>query len=107
MTEHEPLKIIILCRSWREIDSLLYEIASRHPLITINFPRRRVMTKNKDNILFYTKDSKTMDGVNGDVLVTDLGISNLDRQIVRYSRLEADKTIWSYADLVDYLGGSK
>lgn len=104
MTEHEPLKIIVLCRSWREIDSLLYQIATHHPLIAINFARRRIMTKNKDNILFYTRDSNKIDGMSADILVTDLEITNRERQIVRNSRVSLDKGTWGYADLFDYLG---
>ena len=105
MNEHEPLKIIVLCRSYREIDTLINNLALSQQFIAVSFSRRRIVTKNKDNILFYTRDSKTMDGLSADILVTDLDISNRERQIVRNSRVGADKNIWSYADLIDYLGG--
>ena len=107
MTEHEPLKIIVLCRSWRDIDCMMNNLALNQQFIAVSFSKKRIVTKNKDDILFYTKDSKTMDGIHGDVLVTDLDITNLEKQIVRYSRVGTDKNIWSYADLIDYLGASR
>lgn len=107
MDEHEPLKIIVLCRSWRDIDCMMNNLALNQQFIAVSFSRRKIVTKNKDNIFFYTRDSKTMDGIHGDVLVTDLDITNLEKQIVRYSRVGTDKNIWSYPDLIDYLGASK
>ena len=105
MTRLEPLKIIVLCRSWREVDYMIHNLVLSHKFTAVNFGQRRIVTKSNDVIRFYTIDSKTMDGLSADVLVKDGEITNQDRQMVRYSRLDpADKSIWSYEDLLDYLG---
>ena len=107
MNEHEPLKIIVLCRNYREIDTLINNLALNQQFIAVSFSRTKIATKNKDNILFYTRDSKTMDGLSADILVTDLEVTNRERQIVRNSRVNIDKGVWSYAELIDYLGASR
>ena len=97
-----PLNIAVLCRSWREIATIIYnlQLQNVNSIKEVNYRKRRIVTKCDDVITFYHRDSKLNDGIRADVLVADFYPNQYELAILRYSSIPTRlQQIWNLNEL--------